>query len=201
MGGGGAPRKRRKGPEAIRPQQPSLSPEQSAWFTQSVAEYIRAQRAQYYPRAAALSFSELWSRFFTAGDLQRIRAVQAGASTEGAPQERVPNPPFYAELEKLGFTGLPNFSTMPAITFDDVVVFHEPLTPQLIFHELVHVVQYRLLGTDEFARLYVRGYLHGGYAGTPLEVCAYELDGRFIMGSVGFDVEEEVRKWMDERRF
>ena len=50
-----------------------------------------------------------------------------------------------------------------AITFDDVVVFHDPLTPQLIFHEMVHVVQYRLLGIDEFARLYVRGYLHGGY--------------------------------------
>ena len=48
---------------------------------------------------------------------------------------------------------------MGAITFDDVVVFHEPLTPQLVFHELVHVTQYRLLGIEEFARLYVRGYL------------------------------------------
>ena len=56
---------------------------------------------------------------------------------------------------------------------------------------LVHVVQYRLLGIEEFARLYVRGYLHGGYDGTPLEICAYQLDGRFIMGSVGFDVEAE----------
>ncbi len=115
--------------------------------------------------------------------------------------ERVPNPPFYADLEKLGFTGLPNFATMPAITFDDVVVFHDALTPQLIFHELVHVVQYRLLGVDEFARLYVRGYLHGGYDGTPLEVCAYELDGRFIMGSVGFNVEAEVKAWVEGGRF
>ncbi len=97
--------------------------------------------------------------------------------------------------------GLPNFSTMAAITFDDVVVFHDPLSPQLIFHELVHVVQYRLLGVDEFARLYVRGYLRGGYEGTPLEICAYELDGKFIMGSVGFDVEAEVRAWIDNGRF
>ena len=116
-------------------------------------------------------------------------------------QERVPNPPFYADLEKLGFTGLPDFTTMAAITFDDLVVFHDPLTPQLIFHEMVHVVQYRLLGIEEFARLYVRGYLHGGYEGTPLEVCAYQLDGRFIMGSVGFDVEAEVKAWIKEGRF
>ncbi len=171
----------------------------------AVAQYIRAQREMYYPRSVTLTFSELWSRFFSDIDLARIRAVQAGTSggpgAKSGAGERVPNPPFYSDLEKLGFAGLPNFSTMPAITFDDVVVFHEPLTPQLIFHELVHVVQYRLLGVDEFARLYIRGYLHGGYGGTPLEICAYELDGRFIMGSVGFDVEAEVRAWMDNGRF
>jgi hypothetical protein len=90
---------------------------------------------------------------------------------------------------------------MGAITFDDVVVFHDPLTPQLVFHELVHVTQYRLLGIEEFARLYVRGYLHGGYEGTPLEMNAYQLDGRFIMGGPGFDVEAEVRAWIDSKRF
>ena len=157
------------------PSRPNLSATEVASFTEAVAEYIRAQRTRYHPRAAPLAFSDLWSRFFSAWDLERIRVLQPG-------QERVPNPPFYAELERLGFTGLPNFTTMAAITYDDVVVFHDPLTPQLIFHEMVHIVQYRLLGVDEFARLYVRGYLHSGYSGTPLEVCAYELDGRFISG-------------------
>ena len=90
---------------------------------------------------------------------------------------------------------------MEAITFDDVVVFHDAPTPQLIFHELVHVTQYRLLGVAEFARLYVIGYLHGGYEGTPLEKCAYELDGRFIMGGKPFDVEQEVRAWIEGKRF
>ena len=174
--------------------QPNLTPAQIAVFTQAVAEYIRAQRATYAPRAAPLAFSDIWSRFFSATDLERIRILQPG-------QERVSNPPFYAELEKMGFTGLPDFNTMAAITFDDLVVFHDALTPQLIFHEMVHVVQYRLLGVDEFARLYVRGYLHGGYSGTPLEICAYDLDGRFIMGSVGFDVEAEVKSWIEKGRF
>jgi len=192
--------------EAARDARPALSAQQIASLTWAVAEYIREQRARYYGRAVPLTFTETWSRFFSPADLERIRAVQAGSSANAetankAGIECVPNPPFYADLEKLGFTGLPNFATMPAITFDDVVVFHEPLTPQLIFHELVHVVQYRLLGIDEFARLYVRGYLHGGYEGTPLEICAYELDGRFLMGSIGFDVEAEVRAWMENDKF
>jgi hypothetical protein len=174
--------------------QPNLTTAQIAGFTQAVAEYIRVQRAAYAPRAAPLAFSDVWSRFFPVTDLERVRILQPG-------QERVDNPPFYADLEKMGFTGLPDFRTMAAITYDDVVVFHDDLTPQLIFHEMVHVVQYRLLGVDEFARLYVRGYLHGGYSGTPLEICAYELDGRFIMGSVGFDVEAEVKSWIETGRF
>jgi len=173
---------------------PELSPEQLGSFVQAVAEYIRAQRQHYLSRAVPITFTELWSRFFPAVDLERIRVLQPGL-------ERVPNPPFYPELEKLGFSDLIQFNLMAAITFNDVVVFHEPLTPQLIFHELVHVVQYRLLGIDEFARLYVRGYLHSGYQGTPLEICAYQLDGRFLMGSVGFDVEAEVRSWMELGRF
>lgn len=194
------------GNERVKAPQPTLSAEQTSTLTAAVAEYIRTQRTHYFGRSVSLSFSELWSRFFSAIDLQRIRAVQArsspaATSADAESFERVPNPPFYAGLEKLGFMGLPNFSTMAAITFDDVVVFHDPLSPQLIFHELVHVVQYRLLGVDEFARLYVRGYLRGGYEGTPLEICAYELDGKFIMGSVGFDVEAEVRAWIDNGRF
>lgn len=180
-------------PHGERPQ-PTLTPVQIAAFTQAVAEYIRAQRAAYAPRAVPLAFSDIWTRFFSTSDLERIRILQPG-------QERVDNPPFYADLEKMGFTALPDFRTMAAITYDDVVVFHDALTPQLIFHEMVHIVQYRLLGVDEFARLYVRGYLHGGYSGTPLEICAYDLDGRFIMGSVGFDVEAEVRSWIETGRF
>ena len=162
--------------------------------SQAVAAYIHAQRNHYYDQGKPLAFGPTWGGYFPVVDLERLRVLEPG-------RERVNNPPFYVELEVLGFRGLPNFSTMAAITFDDVVVFHDPLTPQLIFHELVHVTQYRLLGIEEFARLYVRGYLHGGYEGTPLERCAYDLDGRFIMGGRSFDVEAEVAAWIEEGRF
>jgi hypothetical protein len=73
--------------------------------------------------------------------------------------ERVGNPPFYRALVQMGFDAavLPNFSLMAAITFVDTVVSHEPFTERLLFHELVHVVQYEKLGLAEFASKYVRG--------------------------------------------
>jgi hypothetical protein len=42
-----------------------------------------------------------------------------------------------------------------------VVVSHQPFNHGLLFHELVHVEQYRQLGIQQFANLYVRGFLRG----------------------------------------
>jgi hypothetical protein len=62
------------------------------------------------------------------------------------------------------------------ITFSDVVVSHEPFRNGLLFHELVHVEQYRQFGIPRFSELYVRGFLNGGsYEAIPLEVNAYAL--------------------------
>jgi hypothetical protein len=51
----------------------------------------------------------------------------------------------------MGFeaTLLPDFAHMAAITFVDTVVSHEAFTSRLLFHELVHVVQYGKLGLQE----------------------------------------------------
>jgi hypothetical protein len=94
--------------------------------------------------------------------------------------ERVGNPDFYPMLRGLGFNNLPDQSTMAAITFYDVVVSHEAFSNGLLFHELVHVEQYRQLGIPRFSGLYVGGFLNGGsYEAIPLEVNAYTLGGRF----------------------
>jgi hypothetical protein len=117
----------------------------------------------------------------------------------------VTNPPFYPELMRMGFgaDSLPDFEEMAAITFVDTVVSHEPFTDQLLFHELVHVVQYEKLGLAEFATNYVTGFLKGGsYEGIPLERNAYELDGRFAtQPTKAFSVETEVQSWLDGDRF
>lgn len=68
---------------------------------------------------------------------------------------RVENPPFYPMLAGMGFSDLPDFSQMAAITSCDVVASHVSFTDGLLFHELVHVEQYRQLGIPRFSELYV----------------------------------------------
>jgi hypothetical protein len=98
----------------------------------------------------------------------------------------------------MGFTNLPNFSTMAAVTFYEVVVSHEPFSDGLLFHELVHVEQYRQLGITRFAELYVRGFLSGGgYNGIPLEINAYDLGSRFERSpQTRISVADEVGAWI-----
>jgi len=117
---------------------------------------------------------------------------------------RLPNPDFYSMLAAMGIPSkyLPDFSAgMAAVTFQDVVISYEPFTDQLLFHELVHAVQYQKLGVDEFAARYVEGFLErGGYDGIPLEINAYELDARFAKDPhKHFSVESEVQNWIKAR--
>jgi hypothetical protein len=91
---------------------------------------------------------------------------------------------------------------MAGITFQDVVVHIETLTLSLLFHELVHAVQYSHLGRQGFAERYVRGFLSGGsYEEIPLEKQAYELEGRFARNPAErFSVDEDVRQRLLQER-
>lgn len=112
--------------------------------------------------------------------------------------ERVQNPPFYPQLQAMGFRNLPDQSTMAAITFSDVVVSHVAVTNGLLFHELVHVEQYRQLGIVRFSELYVTGFLNGGgYEHIPLEVHAYRLGAQYEASpQLPFSVENAVRDFI-----
>ena len=109
----------------------------------------------------------------------------------------MPDPILYPLVRVFGIKGMLQMSSIGAITLLDVVAYPEELDSSTLFHELVHVVQYRVLGWKEFARLYVRGFLErGGYEGIPLERQAYQLGTRFDRWPKGlFSVEEEVIRW------
>lgn len=172
---------------------PQLTAAQVQEISGLVANYIRAQRLAFVGRSMNLlaALRVEMNPFFRVDVLNATRVV--------VPEnERVANPDFYPMLQELGFTNLPNFGGMAAITFNDVVVSHEALTPPLLFHELVHVEQYRQLGVDRFAELYVKGFLEGGsYEAIPLEIGAYSLEGKFRKAPHrGFSVEQEVAAWL-----
>jgi hypothetical protein len=176
---------------------PRLTPEQVAQVSGLVTQYVTAQRGKYAPRVVPLSAQQRapLEPFFAPEILDSVRVLVLHG-------ERVANPDFYPMLRGLGFKNLPDQSAMGAITFCDVVVSHEPFSNGLLFHELVHVEQYRQLGIARFSELYVQGFLNGGsYEAIPLEVNAYTLGGRFEANPrQQFSVEDEVRQWHEEGR-
>jgi len=174
---------------------PALTPDQIAHIAGLVSDYISSQRKKYAPRAVPLSAQPRAAvePFFSAELLDSTRML-------GLEGERVANPDFYPLLRKLGFKNLPDQSGMAAITFCDVVVSHELLSDGLLFHELVHVEQYRQFGIPRFSELYVQGFLKGGsYQAIPLEVNAYTLEGYFEKNPIHyFSVSDEVTSWHAE---
>lgn len=178
--------------------QPKLTAEQIAQISTLVAEYITTQRERFSTEAASLAASQkaTMASFFPppALDSVRLRVLQG---------LRVENPAFYPVLARMGLSNLPDISRMAAITFADVIVSHEFFTDGLLFHELVHVEQYRQLGIPRFSELYVRGFLSGGrYEGIPLEANAYDLTRRFEENPrQPFSAAAEVAKWVREARF
>lgn len=68
----------------------------------------------------------------------------------------------------------------------------------LHFHELVHAVQWRILGADRFLLAYALGHLAGGgYDNNPLEEVAHTLEGIFAREPRLFRVEPIVSQHLD----
>ena len=172
-----------------------FAPKQIRQLTDWVAEYIADQHAHFLVKARPIAQELLKSvePFFPADILTTVRVVRGRAA----------DPPFYSQLAELGIRNAPPFSGMAGITFQDVIVHVEPLTKRLLFHELVHTVQYKHLGLKGFAEYYVRGFLTGGsYEEIPLEKQAYALEERFAQKpGAPFSVEEDVKERIRERRF
>jgi len=91
------------------------------------------------------------------------------------------------------------------ITLDDTILLSPrapvmgPVWSRLLFHELVHVVQFSALGVDEFARRYVTGWARNGfsYHRIPLETHVRELEARFAAIPLArFSVASEVSAWL-----
>jgi hypothetical protein len=92
---------------------------------------------------------------------------------------------------------------MSGITYGDTIliapdVAGEGLTwRRLLFHEMVHVVQYEILGFDPFIDRYLRGWAAVGYRyrAIPLEEDAYAIEAMFTGGLQGsFSVRQEVER-------
>jgi hypothetical protein len=68
----------------------------------------------------------------------------------------------------------------------------------LHFHEMIHVVQWRLLGAEFFLAMYAGGLEKFGYRNSPLEKMAYDAQEVFSPLGPVFNAEKLVEKKLSE---
>ena len=155
-----------------------------------IARYIEYQRDRWHGRGVLLSNAlRAWlDGCFAGEDMARVRIVENARLP-------IPNPPGYGHLRRWTRLDLPDPESVAAITFDHVVLARRPVSSSLLFHEMVHVTQFRLLGVRRFSEQYARGFRETrSYEHIPLEACAFELENRFLCGDRPLNVEAEVRR-------
>ena len=167
-----------------------------AYLMENGLAWAREQRERHRPEAMALEPQEraVFEPFFEAELLDEVRFKSV---------PKVENPGFYSVLAAMGQPLPMDFTATHGITFGDTVLLSERYLRSgearlsLLFHEMVHVVQYRLLGMEGFLRAYVTGWAENGfeYRAIPLERQAYDLQHRFEdNAAAAFSVRDEVTR-------
>jgi hypothetical protein len=160
-------------PEEFRAKYPVLI----GWITQTVAAHAGSARP-----VASFGFRRL-PAYFSPALLASARVV---------PVDLLPMPP----LSQMGLTQFTEWERIEygGITYlDTYFVTHGELANEALhFHELIHVVQWRLLGPERFIAMYADGLERFGHRSSPLEVIAYDLEDQFRASKAVFDAEAEV---------
>ena len=150
-----------------------------AWLKQTIAAH--APQAQ---RIEALAFPRLPQYF----------SPKLLAFAKVAYVDTVPTPP----LSSIGLDQFADFeNTEPSgITYFDTIISRTEMrgNEAHIFHELVHVIQWQVLGMESFVAAYADGLERIGYRQCPLEMMAYNLESVFRHSSSPFDVFAVVRE-------
>ena len=180
-----------------------MNPENSIEFLiENAIQWVETQRNEHRLTARILTEEEKseFEHFFDSKilDLARIKIVPV-----------IENPGFYSDLQDLKIPRLLDFRNAAGITFKDTIVISQQylkadskLKP-LIFHELVHVVQYEVFGVREFITGYVRSWADNGFNNSSIhfEIEAYKLHQRYEANpGKGFSVVDKVRQRLVKRK-
>jgi hypothetical protein len=160
-----------------------------------VANYWQKQRDRYASQAGPIptDLKGKFAPFFPREILDRVLVAQ-NIQPDTPPAEMV---------EKVKSFALPPLVHQPSIAFGDVIVFQGRIVERAMFHSLVHVVQYEVLGIKRYFDLFLQALVRkGAYINVPFEVQAYGLDSRFAaFPSQAFSVEKEVNLWLSDGRY
>jgi hypothetical protein len=164
-----------------------MSPEEFAKFYPLLFDWIRTTltaTAHMAQSVASRGFSRL-PLYFTEKTL---------ASTKVVLVDPLPMPPLssmglvrFADFERGNFDGITYIDTFFLKPF-------QSKNENMYFHELVHVIQWQLLGPDRFLFSYANGLECFGYRQSPLEAMAYDAETAFANSTAIFNVENMVAK-------
>jgi hypothetical protein len=175
-----------------------LTEQQIQAVVREVIANAKQREESYLPRAGHLTDTQkkLMRPFFPEKLLEQVRVLELK-------QERMPNPEYQRTAMRRGYRFMIDFSHMADITHPQLIIFQESLTPRLLFHALVHVTQYAVLGLERYLDIYVRAFMATGiYTSVPFEVQAFRLDERFSANpEKPFFVEAEVRQWAEKGNY
>jgi hypothetical protein len=162
--------------------------------------WMHQQRDYYHPLSDPLSETVKASllSFFPSDILEELR-INDVSKTGGV----IPYPPFYERVRAGGARVVPDAAHMTAIPFVDVAVFNRQPTLRTIFHTLVHVTQFSVVGLEKVMAGYFKALNDSGlWMVVPYEEQAYNLDARYTKDpDKAFSVEAEVREWLGNGKF
>ena len=157
-------------------------------------QWILEQRGLHSAKARRLSDDERLS-------LQGYYDQRILDTVRIATVDQIANPSFSSVMTELGIPIL-DISSATGITFIDHVVIQRffeqqfPLWISILFHELVHVIQYDFLGARKLVDLYLRAWIQNGYQydSVLFETQAYRLESRFKQNGPPFSVKAIVEQ-------
>jgi len=162
--------------------------------------WMQQQRDKYHPKCSPLHEAQKAKLrpFFPSEILDRLRIDDLSKTNE-----TIPYPPFYERVRAGGARVVPDAAHMTAIPFVDVALFNREPTLRTIFHTLVHVTQFSVVGLERAMRGYFQTLNETGlWMVVPFEEQAYQMDARFTKDPLDyFWVEEEVRGWLRDGKF
>ncbi len=181
-----------------------MNPENSIEFLiENAIQWVKTQRDEHRLTARLLTEEEKseFATFFDSKilDLARIKIVPV-----------IENPGFYSALQDLKIPRLLDFRNAAGITYKDTILISkryirikaDSRLRSLIFHELVHVVQYEVFGVREFIKGYVRSWADNGfnYSSIHFEIEAHKLQQRYEANpGKEFSVIDKVRQRHGDR--
>jgi hypothetical protein len=177
-----------------------FTPAEMAGLIAEAVAWMQQQRDKYYPLSDPLSepIKVQLRPFFPAKILDRLRIKHVALTGE-----TIPYPPFYERVRAGGTRVVPDAAHMTAMPFIDVALFNREPTLRTVFHTLVHVTQFSIVGLERVMAGYFQALNESGlWMVVPYEEQAYRMDARYTKDAADvFSVETEVQDWMRNGKF